>query len=934
MNQNHETTSVLRPEVAGHLISYSYASGLHDAARSERTVDEAFRLLTDFGSTPYAKGVRGSIIPAVFSGRRRCADDATRAGFIGLDIDGTAAISEAVARVKAAGVCACLYTTASHGATATEVKAAHLDQYRDYVGAATIEAAAEKYLHLERGYQIEAVYEGVKVEPVMVKGAPRYRVTHGPLDKFRIVFPLATAWRVEDFESIKAGKAAFADWCAATAHHVGIKSDRACRDIARLFFRPTFKDEAQKSARFAQIFDGDLLEPRALPPAPPDPVCWVPKSLASSSNCNVGADLPPEMIVTDRDGEVGDLVAWFKRSKTFRLVDALEDAGAADDERGRNGAQLHLTCPREYLHSPTAGGFFVAQDGGLWRATCSHNGCHGVHRIAFVAAWIEDGTLTWAMLNDAQYRPDDAENEFEVLPGWEDAADAPEGEKPTAAEDFKSTTAELVDLIKIGASADAACILSAGLVEALTKLLAEAPDEVERLGSWFKSKRPDGVGGTAGAWNAALKRAKTAQKSKAVAPLVAGMGALLLDQHSKMPVRGSSVNAILATKYLVGDSLRWNEFSDEPWFVTRPARLIADDGKFWKPRVVTADDESSIRNHAELKGVFSYQRDFDDAVRKLAKRHTWHPVKSYLEAHAWDGVPRLDEWLMKFCGADDTALNRAFGSRFLIASVRRVYEPGAKHDTMLILEGPQGLKKSTALAALAGPWFCDQFQDFHQKDDRMKLRGKLIVELPELDIFDKSEIKTIKSFLSTVVDEYRAPYDKRPEAHPRVAVFAGTINRDGNGFLRDTTGGRRFNCVECRAVTADGKIDLDGLTAVRDQLWAEAKVRADAGEPHWLWETALVEQQKASVEDRTDGDVWEPTVSEWLGVRRNDITASEILEHALKIPHDRMNRAAQMRVANVMTALGWRKARDAGRRRIWVRPEGWAEPVIDPNFMD
>ncbi|MBN9023006.1 MAG: toprim domain-containing protein, partial [Rhizobiales bacterium] len=192
------------------------------------------------------------------------------------------------------------------------------------------------------------------------------------------------------------------------------------------------------------------------------------------------------------------------------------------------------------------------------------------------------------------------------------------------------------------------------------------------------------------------------------------------------------------------------------------------------------------------------------SVTAVARDIGVHPVRDYLSGLTWDSAPRLATWATTYLGAEDTALNRAFGSRWMISAVARIMRPGVKVDHMLILEGPQGAKKSTALKVLAGDeWFTDELAEIGSKDAAQQMRGIWIIEIAELDAIGRAEVSRIKAFLTRTVDRYRPPYERYVVEVPRQCVFAGSVNPDT--YLRDETGNRRFWPVRC------GNIDLEAL---------------------------------------------------------------------------------------------------------------------------
>jgi predicted P-loop ATPase len=215
------------------------------------------------------------------------------------------------------------------------------------------------------------------------------------------------------------------------------------------------------------------------------------------------------------------------------------------------------------------------------------------------------------------------------------------------------------------------------------------------------------------------------------------------------------------------------------------------------------------------------------AIHTVARETRVHPVRDYINALKWDGTPRLDIWLTHYLGVEDTLYARAVGPRFLISAVARVFEPGCQVDHMLIFEGPQGILKSSALRALAQPWFTDRISNLGSKDSAMEVAGVWLIEVAELDALIKATNTTIKSFITRRYDRFRPPYGKHVINQPRQCVFAGTIN-PVSGYLKDPTGARRFWPVVC------GVIDETGLVRDRDQLWAEALVRYRARASWWL----------------------------------------------------------------------------------------------------
>jgi hypothetical protein len=302
------------------------------------------------------------------------------------------------------------------------------------------------------------------------------------------------------------------------------------------------------------------------------------------------------------------------------------------------------------------------------------------------------------------------------------------------------------------------------------------------------------------------------------------------------------------------------------------------------------------------------------AVQTVAKDCAFHPVREYLDGLKWDGIKRIDDWLTLYAGAETTDLNRAVGARWLISAAARVYQPGSKADCCLILEGLQGIGKSTLLAILGGEWYSDDVADLTTKDAPLGTRGKWILEFAELDTLARVAPSRIKAFISRATDRFRLPYDRRAADFPRECVFAGTVNH--SGYLRDETGGRRFWPVVC------GKVNLDALRRDRDQLWAEATARYRQGDRWWLDTPELVEAAEAEQGERYDDDPWEKPIADWLEAR-TDTSVSEVLTGAIRKNVEHWTQADKNRVGRALTRLRWKRYRKrVGRDLFWrYRPE-------------
>lgn len=328
--------------------------------------------------------------------------------------------------------------------------------------------------------------------------------------------------------------------------------------------------------------------------------------------------------------------------------------------------------------------------------------------------------------------------------------------------------------------------------------------------------------------------------------------------------------------------------------------------------------ETTIKD-SKGRGLRFGVEDIEQALQHLSAGQRYHPVREYLRGLRWDGEPRLAHVAADVLGAED-ALSAVIIERWFISAVARPLRPGCKVDTVLILQGPQGKMKSSFFTTLAGPEnFSDSPIDLHSKDALLVLSGTWILEWAELDALLRAKSsEAVKSFITSQADFFRPPYARTAIKVPRAGVITGSSNRDD--FLSDATGNRRFWVVP---LPEGRSIDIPKLETQRDQLWAEAVARFDAGEVWWLDEqqdAELAEVQRDFEarhpwQKRIDGYLSEPT--------RSEVSVPEILEQLLDKPVGLWNRSDEMAVGACLRAAGWerRRTRSPGRRTyVYTRP--------------
>lgn len=373
----------------------------------------------------------------------------------------------------------------------------------------------------------------------------------------------------------------------------------------------------------------------------------------------------------------------------------------------------------------------------------------------------------------------------------------------------------------------------------------------------------------------------------------------------------------------IRDSIKYDDFARKK-IVTGELPWSTDINRPWEDA-----DTLSCRLWIQQRGVIVDKDTVRDAVEWWARENKFHPVRDYLNALKWDGKQRLNTWLSYYLGAEDTEYVREIGLRFLVAMVARIMSPGCKADYMLILEGDQGIGKSTACKILAGgdEYFSDCLPDITHKDANLHLSGKWIVEIAELAAISSrwSEVAKLKSFLTQTVDQFRPSYGREEVFNPRQCVFIGTTNEEN--YLRDTTGNRRFWPVRC-----GGSIDLEALAHDRDQLLAEAVDAFKSGEQWWpdreFERVHIAREQQA----RREIDPWVDTIRSWLERSQSRaVTIDEVLGGALGVQSSNIDRRASDRVARCLLDLGFERRRTNGKR-MWVRINADDENVIEFDF--
>lgn len=325
----------------------------------------------------------------------------------------------------------------------------------------------------------------------------------------------------------------------------------------------------------------------------------------------------------------------------------------------------------------------------------------------------------------------------------------------------------------------------------------------------------------------------------------------------------------------------------EQTILLKPLPNMRGNAKLHKVRPLREEDINMARAwfNTTLKWWKVSKGDVQDAIEMAAKFNVISRIKHYL-----DGLPRVNPQEAREVLAD--CLDNSFGLRrhgehpdtlkyahiifpkWLISAVARAYDAGCKADHILIVEGGQGAGKSTAFRVLCDEtYFGDSIPRLESKDAADYVRGKWIIELPELASVSKAEVEQVKAFVTRREEKFRPAYGRTEITYPRRCVFVGTTNR--SDYLRDDTGNRRFWPIKV------DKIDIEAIARDRDRIWAAAKALYDAGEK---WHLTSEEAQLAAREQdrRTAVDPLYEEIAEWLRAKGKTTTCMrEVMESVM-----------------------------------------------------
>lgn len=396
---------------------------------------------------------------------------------------------------------------------------------------------------------------------------------------------------------------------------------------------------------------------------------------------------------------------------------------------------------------------------------------------------------------------------------------------------------------------------------------------------------------------------------------------LIMDGDEK--VRPKLMNNFIWTLHGHPDTQRmlaWNEFSQMPFIVRKPPWRNGETE--WISARCEDTDVTRITAWMEKHGLTPRNHDTREAMRLVAGEETYNPVREYFDGLRWDGCPRLqggrssvgdtvEPLCVDYLGSPIDPIFGILTTKFFISAIARVMHPGCQVDTMLILESPQGHKKSSFFRTISTirdtAYFYDDPGNISDKDSIIKLHGKLIIEIAELASLRRHDIYGTNAWITRRVDTYRPPYERTARDVPRQFVLGASVNPSGYGFLRDPTGARRFWIVPVK------QIDVAAVTRDKDQIWAEAMQLYRGGMQWWLTD-AEQEQADELTKERFAEDAWAAEIEEAIGLSAE--VSLQAIMGKIGIPGHQRDERTIKRISEFLTMIGFRKTK---KRGVWER---------------
>ena len=323
--------------------------------------------------------------------------------------------------------------------------------------------------------------------------------------------------------------------------------------------------------------------------------------------------------------------------------------------------------------------------------------------------------------------------------------------------------------------------------------------------------------------------------------------------------------------------IRLNEFAQQPYLYGNVPWENENNCRAW-----SSHDDSALFSLIQADYGLKSRQDFADALKNVSMRNKFHPVRELLDSLTWDGKEHIRSLLPEYLGAEDSDYTYQVMRLWMLGAVSRVYKPGSKFDYTMILQGSQGIGKSTFLKQMAmdDSWFNDSLDSLDSDKAVQSLTGSWIIELAELKSLARTAggVESVKRFLTATQDKYRIPYERRADTFYRQCVFAGTTNKDD--FLQDETGNRRFLIVQTGVKKPSKSLFVPEIMDTIKLAWAEAVHIWKNEKPQLILPEAYMQEAKELQEANMADDGKRGIIQEYL----ESYQTSEINSIIAKVP--------------------------------------------------
>lgn len=370
--------------------------------------------------------------------------------------------------------------------------------------------------------------------------------------------------------------------------------------------------------------------------------------------------------------------------------------------------------------------------------------------------------------------------------------------------------------------------------------------------------------------------------------------------------------------------IRFNEFAQQLYLCGNVPWEKEDNCRAW-----SSHDDSALFSLIQADYGLKSRQDFADALKNVSMRNKFHPVRELLDSLTWDGKEHIRSLLPEYLGAEDSDYTYQVMRLWMLGAVSRVYKPGNKFDYTIILQGSQGIGKSTflKLMALDDSWFNDSLDSLDSDKAVQSLTGSWIIELAELKSLARTAggVESVKRFLTATQDKYRIPYERRADTFYRQCVFAGTTNKDD--FLQDETGNRRFLIVQTGVKKLSKSLFVPEIMDTIKLAWAEAVHIWKNEKPQLILPEAYMQEAKELQEANMADDGKRGIIQEYLE-GKTQVCAREIWEKALG--ENVSPRKYQITEINDIIAKvpGWKKLKSPRNFEGYGKQRGFQKTVL------